>query len=118
MRSFVKTQRSEAVLAIDHQEFVLRLLQMTDGFISIQSLEAQSLGSKEQNRSWNWRLANGCFVEVSNGLHFCAGKPALKSLLASFDSGNELRHVVIGREFLSLDLLTLIIKPADKTNLR
>src|SRR5216684_2312796 len=118
MRAFVEIQRRQAVLAVDDQELFFRLLQMTDGRIAIQGLEPQPLGSKQQDSSRNWRLADRSFIEIPNRPDFRAGEPALKGLFASFNAGNELRHVIFRRQLLGLDFLALVVKATDETYLR
>ena len=73
----VKAQGREPVLAVDDQEFLLRLGEVPDALDAWHRLEAQLLGREQQHRSGNRRLGDGHLVEVLELVHLGAGKRAL-----------------------------------------
>src|SRR5436190_21802978 len=104
------------MLAVDDKKFLLRFLQVPHRLAAFDGLEAQPLSGEQQNSPWYRWLADGSFVKVLNGSYFRAGEPALKSLFAALNTGDELCHIILRRQFLRLDLLAFIVKTADEAD--
>ncbi len=118
MRALIELQRGEAVLAVDDEEIIFRLLQPADPAAVVPDVEAQLLRREQQDRSGNGRLRDRRLVEVADGADLGAGKFPLEGLVAPLDAGDELGDVVFLRHFLGLDRFTpFVVKPADEPHL-
>ena len=70
MGALIKLQRRQPMLAVDDQEFLVRNLQMADGFIGVDRSELQLLRREQQHRAGNRRLGDGRLVEVPDRFDF------------------------------------------------
>ena len=117
MRAHEELQRGQAVLPVDDQEFLIRLLQPPDARSVRPSLEPESLRGEEQHGAGNGRLGDGRLVEVPDGADLGAAQFALKGLVAPLNLGDELGDIVLLLNRVGLDLAALLaVKAADKAD--
>src|SRR5262249_31032358 len=109
MRAFVKVKRSEAMLAVNDEEFFFWLLQMADGLVSVKGLETQLLRREKEHGSWDGWLVDGRFVEIADRLYLRTRKGALEGFFTALNLRDELGHVVLWRNSLRLDLFPFVV---------
>ena len=112
----VEAQRGEAVLAVDDQEFLLRLGQVADAF-DAGGAEAELFGGEQEDRARDRRLRDRRFVEVLERLDLGLGQRALERLVGALDLGDELGDLVLVGDFHRGDFLALAVEAADETHL-
>src|SRR6266404_1419887 len=117
MSAFIEVQCRQAMLAVDDQELLIRILQLANGLVAILRLETQLLRGKKQYGSGYRRLADRRFIEITNRLDLGARDHSLECFFAPLDPPDKLRHVVLFGYLLRLDFLALVVKSADEPHL-
>ncbi|HWG96096.1 MAG TPA: hypothetical protein VN647_03335, partial [Nitrospira sp.] len=112
-----KVEPGESMLSVDHQVLSLRLAQVADGIRAIYLLEAKCFIGKEKHRAGNHRLRHDSLIKVDDLFDLLPIQDPLESLLASLDSRNKLRHIVMVRNLRLCDLFTLKVVSAGEPNL-
>src|SRR5439155_174555 len=80
----------EPMLAVDDEEFRLRLGQMARALRARDRLEAQLLGGEQQYRSGDRRLGDRRLIEILELAHLGPGQGSLEGAVVALDFGDEL----------------------------